>query len=187
MKKRISLLLLGCALCLLLCACGSDRGYEKGKSFSAEFLRSVSMENMPLPMSEQYALNDRTEGQESLKFETDRTEFNVYVRAFVEYMQARDDIYYFGIQYYEGSIAEIMPHEIVYGIDESFRTDSDRFEFCYSLTGALIEGASCSHKSFDGRILVTLEYESESGVAYIRITENATFGSDCIDDALLES
>ncbi len=186
MKKWRSLLLLGGALCLLLCACGSDRGYETGKSFSAEFLRSVSLEDMPLPTCENYALNDRAEGQETLKFETDRTKFNVYVRDFVEYMQARDDIYYFGIQHYEGQIAEMLPHEIVYGIDESFRTDSDRFEFCYSLTGALIEGASCSHKSFDGRILVTLEYDSESGMAYIRITENATFGSDCIDDALLE-
>ncbi len=180
MKRRIALLLLLCAVCVLLCACS---GYEKGKTFSEDFLRSVSLEGMPLPNSDNYSLNTLIAGHETLKAEISRADFNLYVESFVQYMKARTDIYHFGIEYHEGLIAEIAPHNIVYQIDDDASyADSDKFVFCYSQSAETETVGSCEHLHYQSMTSVTMDYDDETGMAYIEIDADAN--SSCIDESL---
>ncbi len=180
MKKIIAIILLLSSLCVLLCACG---GYEKGKTFSEDFLKSVSLEEMPLPECENYSLNNIVGGQETLMAEISRADFNSYVESFVQYMKARTDIYYFGIAYHEGLIAEIAPHNIVHQIsDEYSYADSDRFVFCYSQSAETNTVGSCEHLHYKSMTSVTMDYDDEKGMAYIKII--ADTHSSCIDEEL---
>ncbi len=180
MKKTTIVLLLICSLCILFCACS---GYEKGKTFSADFLKSVSLEAMPLPESENCSLNRMIYGQETLKAEISRADFNVYVESFLQYMKARTDIYYFGMEHHEGLIAEIAPHNIVHQInDDGSYADSDKFVFCYSQTSETQTVTSCEHLHYKKMTSVTMDYNNEKGIAYIKIIADA-HGS-CIDEEL---
>ncbi len=180
MKKLIAVLLLACSLCLLLCACS---GYEKGKTFSEDFLKSVSLEKMPKPSCENYAINTRTASAESLKMEITLNDFEVYINSFIDYMSARDDIYYFGLQESEGLIAEMLPHRVAYEFDGTFQYESriNWYTFTYSLTNELTDG-QCEHKKYKDMIAVRFEYDSEENLAYMRITTNDIY--DCIDESL---
>ncbi len=175
--------LLICSLCLLLCACGS---YKKGKSFSDDFLRSVSLEKMPLPESENCSLNSIIAGQETLRAEMSREDFNLYVASFVQYMKARTDIYYFGIEHHEGLIAEIAPHNIVHKIGDDYSyADSDKFVFCYSQSAETETVGSCEHLHYKSMTSVAMSYYGEKGMAYIEV--DADENSSCIDDEFLPS
>ncbi len=180
MKKAITLLLLISSFCILLCACS---GYEKGKTFSKDFLRSVSLEKMPLPECENYSINNTVVGQEALKAEISRADFNSYVESFVQYMKARTDIYHFGIEYHEGLIAEIAPHNIVHQMsDDDSYADSDRLVFCYSQSAETTTVSSCEHLHYKSMTAVTMDYDGEKGIAYIKIDADAN--SSCIDEEL---
>ncbi len=188
MKKSVAVVLLLCSVCLILSSCGNI-GYEKGKTFSTEFLKSVSLENMPLPDIGEYALNSRTEGQETLRIETDLKSFEAYINLFIEYMNARDDIYYFGIQRSDGLLGEMIPHEVAHKIDGDFEWESGylRYTFAYSLTDELERNdyACSTHIQYKGDpVLVEFEYEKEDKVATVRITTNGAFASDCVDSEL---
>ncbi len=182
MKKYLTVILLVCAICLLLSSCG---GYKKGESFSKNFLQELSLEDMPLPNSDPYYLNTLTAGQETMRFEADRTVFNVYVKSFINYMKARDDIFYFGVAHHEGLIAEMFPHNVVCEIDDNFLSSGDQFTFCYSLDGKLRETSNCEHLCYDQKMSVILSYDGEKNLMYIKVSKNAGFGSDCIDEKLL--
>ncbi len=181
MKKVLAFFALIFSVCLLLCACG---GYENGKTFDKDFLKTLALQNMPLPQSESYALNNNIAGQQTLKFETDRNGFYSYVKSFVEYMQKRRDIYYFGLEVHEGQIAELQPHQVVTEIDNDFEPDSDSLTFAYSLSNEIEDSSRCEHMRYNEKISVMLDYDSEEGVAFISITKNGTFGSDCLDESL---
>ncbi len=189
MKKTIAMLLLVCSMCLVLGACSADRGYEKGKTFSTEFLKSVSLENMPLPEFEDYALNNRAEGQETMRIKTDLKSFEAYINSFIEYMNARDDIYYFGIQKEDGWLGEMIPHEVAHKIDGDFEWESGylRYTFAYSLTDELERNdyACSTHIQYKGTpALVDFGYDKEDQVATMTITTNGAFATECIRSEL---
>ncbi len=184
MKKLLSSILLICTLSLLLYACS---GYEQGKTFSEDFLKSVSLEEMPKPSCENYAINTRTAGAESLKMEITLNDFEAYINSFIDYMSARDDIYYFGEQESDGLIAEMLPHRVTYEFDGAFEWENgiNWYSFAYSLTGELGEASACStHKQYTNPIIVRFEYDAEKEMAYVKISKNGTFGSSCIDESL---
>ncbi len=184
MKRILSLVLVLSAVCMLLCGCF---GYRRGRSFDEAFLKEMSLEGMPLPSSKKYYLNTMVEGQETLKVKIDRGGFEAYVEEFVEYMRGRTDIYYFGLQENDGLIAEMLPHRVVYKVDEDFECDSKRtrYAFSYSVSGELSEyGHSCDHEAYESFICVTMQYDGEEEVAKINISKDPTFGG-CIDAGLL--
>ncbi len=171
-------------LCITLCGCS---GYEKGKTFSNEFLKLASLENIPLPKYEEYSLNDNTQNHEYLKAKMSRSDFNSYVESFVKYMIARNDIYYFELQKSDGLIAEMFPHRVVYQVDESFKCDNDKnwYAFSYSLSDDTSDYSSCEHVIYEEFICVTMEYDKEKCIAEIDIDLDPTFGG-CIDESLIE-
>ncbi len=184
MKKTISLLLLLCSLCLLLCACG---GYEKGKIFSEDFLKSVSLEEMPKPNCEAYAVNSMVADTETLRMEITLNNFEVYINSFIDYMNARDDIYYFGIQKNNGLLGEMISHRVANSIEGDFEWETGTYwySFAYSLSDELGEASACSeHKQYIDPIIVKFEYDAEKEMAYVKISKNGTFGSSCIDESL---
>ncbi len=181
MKKIIAIILLLSSLCVLLCACG---GYKKAKTFSEDFLKSVSLEEMPLPESKNCWLNSSIAGQETMKLEMNRTDFNIYVKSFAEYMSSREDIYYFGREYSDGLIAEMLPHTATHELDESFRAEGDKFVFTYSLKDELTVSNKCEHMKYKSLVSVTLDYDGEESLAYISLREGSGLGTGCIDEAL---
>ncbi len=186
MKKAIAMLFLICSLCFLFTACS---GYEKGNTFSEDFLRSVSLEGMPKPECEKYSVNKRTEGQESLKMEISLKGFEAYINSFVDYMSVRDDIYYFGIQESDGMIAEMVPHFVSHRIDGDFKWESGHlwYTFIYSLTSEL-DGYTrdCHHAEYKDPIIVKFDYDKEKGVAFVVIITGGRFATECIDKSLLD-
>ncbi len=185
MKKTILSVFLLCSLCLTLCSCN---GYEKEKTFSEEFLKSVSLEEMPLPEIEKCSLNSNTEGVETLKIDTDLGGFEAYIRSFIEYMNSREDIYYFGVQESNGLIAEMLPHRLACQVKEYFRWENGTYwyTFAYSLTDELAEHNSCSeHKAYKDPIIVKFEYDAEEKQAFVNITQGSAFATDCIDESLI--
>ncbi len=183
MKRLITTLFLVCSLCLLLAAC-NGLWHQKDKTFDEEFLKALSLEDMPLPESERYSLNTMVSGQETLEADIDREGFEAYVKAFVEYMGDRNDIYYFGIEKHEGLIGEIAPHNVVYQIkDDHPYADSDKFVFCYSQSAETTTVSSCEHLHYAKMTSVTIDYDSEKGVVSIEI--DADENSSCIDDEML--
>ncbi len=185
MKKRISFFLLVCSLFLLLTACRGIGGYQEGKFFTKDFLKSVSLEDMPTPTCELYSLNNRIEGQETLRFETKLRDFETYVNSFIAYMNVRDDIYYFGIQESEGSIAEMLPHRVTQIVDGEFQWESSVYwyTFAYSLTDELEDHSACSeHAACKSPIIVKFEYDREEKAGYVSITTGDVFATDCIGE-----
>ncbi len=184
MKKFIAIIILICSLCLLLSACSI---YEQGKTFSESLLKSVSLEDMPLPNIEKSSLNNKVDGQETVKAEMSRSEFNLYVESFAAYMRARTDIYYFGLQESDGLIAEMLPHRVVFEVDEDFKCDNDRnwYAFSYSTSSLISEhDYPCDHIRYEEFFCVTMKYDAEKGTAQINITTDPTLGG-CIDETLL--
>ncbi len=186
MKKRIFVILCFCALCVLFCSCNF---YIDGKSFDEDFLKSVSLQEMPLPTCERYALNSSVTGEETLKFETDLTDFEAYISTFIAYMNARDDIYYFGMQDGEGLIGEMLPHRVAYAIEGDFQWETGTYwyAFSYSLTDSIEESGNCEHKRYRDVIIVKFEYDKEDSIALIHITKNGALATECIDEALVSS
>ncbi len=184
MKKLLSIILLICTLSLLLSACS---GYEKGKTFSEDFLKSVSLEEMPKPGCENYAVNTRTEGVESLRMEISLKDFEAYINSFIDYMVDRGDIYYFGLQESDGLIAEMLPHRLANPVEGEFTWEEgiNWYSYAYSLSDKLNETDACSeHKQYTDPITVKFEYDAEDGAAYVSISKNGTIGTGCIDEAL---
>ncbi len=184
MKKIITIILLLSSLCILLCACSS---YEKGKTFSEDFLKSVSLEKMPLPECDNYSINTRTEGAETLRTEITLNDFEVYINSFIDYMNARDDIYYFGIQTNDGLLGEMISHRVSNSIEGDFEWETGTYwyAFAYSLSDELGEASACStHKQYTNPIIVKFEYDAEKGMAYVKISKGDTVASDCIDESL---
>ncbi len=185
MKKQIAVILLLCTLCILLPACS---GYEKGENFSEEFLKAVSLEGMPKPTCEKYALNDRTAGVESLRMEITLKEFEDYINAFIAYMNGREDIYYFGTQDNDGLIAEMMPHRVAHPVEGDFQWESGHYwyKFIYSLSNQTADHNACSaHMAYKDPIIVHFEYDHEDNIAYAIITQNNAYATDCMDEALM--
>ncbi len=188
MKRMVVYSLLICFLCVWLSSCRS--GYKAGETFSPDFLQSVSLEGMPLPTVGQYALNDRTAGRQTLKMETDVAGLETYINAFIAYMNAREDIYYFGMQESEGLLGEMVPHRVAREITGDFTWESSIYwyTFTYSLTAETDDHTNCStHGAYKDPIIVKFEYDSEDKVAYVTVTKNDVFASDCIDEVLLVS
>ncbi len=184
MKRIVAILILICLLSPLLCACD---GYEKGKTFSADFLQSVALRDMPKPNCEDYALNSLTEGTESLRMGMDLEDFEAYINSFIDYMSARDDIYYFGLQDSEGLLGEMIPHRVAKQVEGEFQWERGTYwyTFAYSLDSEVLEASACSeHKQHIDPIIVTFEYDDENGTAYVKISKNGTFASSCIDGML---
>ncbi len=184
MKRKIAILLLLCSLCILLCACN---GYEKGKTFDEDFLKSVSLKQMPLPQCENYSINTRTEGTETLRMEITLNNFEVYINSFIDYMNARDDIYYFGVQKNDGLLGEIISHRVANSIEGDFEWETGIYwySFAYSLSDELSEASACStHKQYTSPIIVKFKYDTEKGMAYVKISKGNTIASDCIDESL---
>ncbi len=186
MKKTILCLLFLCALCLGLCACGGHRGYVEGETFDKDFLQTVSLEHMPSPTCENYAVNTRTEGVQSLRMDITLNDFEGYINSFIGYMNARDDIYYFGNQESDGLIAEMLPHRLAIPVEGDFAWEKGMnwYSFAYSLTDELGEASACSeHKRYTDPIIVKFEYDTEKGTAYVKIDKNDTFGTNCLDES----
>ncbi len=91
--------------CLLFCACGSY--------IDENFLKFVFLADLLLPDSENYALHNRTAGEEMLKIEVTRVDFHAYAETFAAYRGDRTDIYYFGLQESTDLIAEMFPRRVV--------------------------------------------------------------------------
>ncbi len=186
MKKLVLILLSVCSFCILLSACGGI-GYEKGKTFDEAFLSSVSLQGMPLPACEEYALNSKTEGRESLRFETELADLEAYIRTVLAYMSEREDIYYFGIQRSAGLLGELVPHKVTHKLDGDFQWESGYFgyAFSYSLTDEVSDQGACStHKQYTDPVRIEFEYDKEKKVATVTVTTNASFASGCIDGSL---
>ncbi len=187
MKRFTILFIFICSLCVLLSACTS--GYDDGRFFDAEFLESVSLEGLPLPNGASYALNDNVSGRQTLKINTDLASFEAYINSFIDYMNAKDDIYYFGIQKEDGWLGEMIPHDVAYKIDGDFKWESGyfRYTFAYSLTDELERNdyACFTHIQYKGTpVLVEFEYDKEIKVATMTVTVNGAFGTYCVRSEL---
>ncbi len=81
----------------------------------------------------------------------------------------------------------MLPHRVVYQIDDSFKCDNDKnwYAFSYSLNDKLSEYSSCEHVRYEKFICVTVEYDKEKCIAEIDISLEPIFGG-CIDESLLE-
>ncbi len=161
-------------ICLLLCSC---TGYETGKGFEKNFLESISLSDMPLPDCEGFSLKNNVQNQQTIRFQIDKEGFSAYVKTFVRYMQAREDIYHFGIRHTRGLIGEIVPHRIVSEIGADFDDRQTQYVFCFSLTEETDPSRNCSHRRYTHMISVTMVYE-EGGYSSIKI--NTTDYNACI-------
>ncbi len=165
MKRIFTIILSLLIITLSLASCGPR--VEEGVVFSEEFLASVRLEGIPLPEVEAYGIayyenEDGTTG-ENLYFACEsRAEFEAYVRQVIEYLAAREDIYYFGYRDTEPSILMLIPDYIIRPIEE-LELSYDTIELRYALTDELFDGNLGYSPVEDVELVFTYEEPGKSG------------------------
>ncbi len=135
--KKILALVLTSALCLCcLASCGVS--YTQNGFFSEEFLTQNKLSDMPMPPH----LDDSVYGSASLLGNmlylnlTDE-EYEQYVEDLLNYLRAKEDIYYLGFSVGGRLLAEMLPYDEIAPITDSYNTKKDEHHIFFATEDGL--------------------------------------------------
>ena len=135
--KKLLAFCLTVVLCLCcLASCGVS--YEKNGFFSEEFLTQNKLADMPLPPH----LDDSVYGSASLLGNmlylnlTDE-EYERYVEDLLNYLRAKEDIYYLGFSVGGRLLAEMLPYDEIAPITDSYNTKKDEHHIFFATEDGL--------------------------------------------------
>ncbi len=136
MKKFIAFILIA-VLCLsCLASCGVS--YTKNEFFSEEFLTQNNLADMPVPPH----LDASVYGSNSLLGNilylnlTDE-EYEQYVEDLLNYLRAKEDIYYLGYSVGSGLWGEMLPYDEIAPITDSYNTKADEHHIFFATKDGL--------------------------------------------------
>ena len=135
--KKILILVLTVVLCLCsLASCGVS--YAKNEFFSEEFLTQNKLADMPMPPhfdASVYGSNSLLGNILYLNL-TDE-EYEQYVEDLLNYLRAKEDIYYLGYSVRSGLLGEMLPYDEIAPITDSYDTKGEEHRFFFSIVDGL--------------------------------------------------
>ena len=136
MRKLLALILISALCVCCLVSCGIS--YTKNEFFSDEFLTQNKLTDMPLPPR----LEDSVYGSNSLLgsilyLNLTSEEYEQYVEDLLNYLRAKEDIYYLGYSVGSGLLAEMLPYNEIAPITDSYDIKDDEHRFFFSTVDGL--------------------------------------------------
>ncbi len=186
MKRILAVILSFLLATPLFASCGPR--VDAGVAFSDELLQSARLGGIPLPADGSYGISyyESTDGtlREDLYFTCEsRAEFEAYVVRVIEYLAARDDIYYFGYRDTQPSILLLIPDYTIRPIEE-LDLSYDSIELRYALTEELFDGNLGYSPTEDVELVFTYE-EPDKGRYNARLSVNTAPVSAHLGEGML--
>lgn len=136
-KKLLALCLM--ALLCLYCLSSCSISYTKNEFFSEEFLTQSKLLDMPTPPhldASVYGSNSLFGGSILYLNLTDE-EYERYVEDLLDYLQAKEDIYYLGYSVGGRLWGEMLPYDEIAPITSSYNTKSDEHHIFFATEDGL--------------------------------------------------
>ena len=136
--KKLLVLCLTAVLCLCcLASCGVS--YERNEFFSEEFLTQNKLADMPLPPHLDASVYGSSSllGGNILYLNLTDEEYEQYVEDLLNYLRAKQDIYYLGYSVGSGLHGEMLPYDEIAPITDSYNTKDDEHHFFFATEDGL--------------------------------------------------
>lgn len=132
MKKILACLLI-IILCLS-CLASCENSYVANQFFSDELLSENGLSDMPVPPGVD---NSALRSGIILYLNLTDAEYEKYARDLLDYLRAREDIYYLGFSVGQYLLAEMMPYDEIAPITDSYNVKKDSHDIFFSLEDGL--------------------------------------------------
>ena len=132
--------LFACMLAILLClgclvSCGVS--YTQNGFFSDEFLAQNKLSDMPMPPHLDDSVYGSTFFGNILYLNLTNEEYEQYVEDLLDYLRAKEDIYYLGYSVGSGLWGEMLPYDDIAPITDSYNTKADEHHIFFATKDGL--------------------------------------------------